>query len=496
MADELIQGAAGICDGGSWWSNPNPMLGFFSGGCGLPSSPCTAALDMSCDFGWLNEIKDKQPLAAAAYYFCDLEAISVIDDSSVITTHETHHPLPPPSPSLLLPPPQQLESGGACGSAAVVDSSLEMMGFGLSPSSSSTDWNQQTFIGGDEARNEKRNHEYYSTFIQKDWMITSKDDQYFTSCGMKNSGNSSMDSTTSTKCDGHSGLSPPAAAATSSSSYALMIQSLLIEPDIDDDDDGQLHQPQEVSSLLFEDYQRILRYDSNDPLHRASQQLDDHSSDMLLSPALITDSYLINTSLIDNNNTTAGNSLIDDPRGIVLNTSLSSSSSTAQTTFNHNQRPHSPNLKAKKKNTEKVRGLGSNITTDSKNNEPSFKKPRIETPSPLPTFKVRKEKLGDRITALQQLVSPFGKTDTASVLHEAIEYIKFLHDQVNGLSTQHLTNGAPMQHRQENNTQVSQQDLSSKGLCLVPISFTFPVAHETPVDFWTPTFGLPPTPFR
>lgn len=77
--------------------------------------------------------------------------------------------------------------------------------------------------------------------------------------------------------------------------------------------------------------------------------------------------------------------------------------------------------------------------------------------------------MGDRITALQQLVSPFGKvcmiisiswdffsssfwwlilvvkvlfyiiitnfwpfqTDTASVLSEAIEYIKFLHEQVN-----------------------------------------------------------------
>uniref|UniRef100_A0ACD5U143 Uncharacterized protein n=1 Tax=Avena sativa TaxID=4498 RepID=A0ACD5U143_AVESA len=63
------------------------------------------------------------------------------------------------------------------------------------------------------------------------------------------------------------------------------------------------------------------------------------------------------------------------------------------------------------------------------------KKPRTETPSPMPTFKVRKEKLGDRITALQQLVSPFGKTDTASVLHEAIGYIKFLHDQV-AVSTQ------------------------------------------------------------
>ncbi|KAG8078168.1 hypothetical protein GUJ93_ZPchr0007g5454 [Zizania palustris] len=40
------------------------------------------------------------------------------------------------------------------------------------------------------------------------------------------------------------------------------------------------------------------------------------------------------------------------------------------------------------------------------------KRPRIEAPSPLPTFKVRKEKLGDRITALQQLVSPFGKVRT------------------------------------------------------------------------------------
>uniref|UniRef100_A0ACD6AJ49 Uncharacterized protein n=1 Tax=Avena sativa TaxID=4498 RepID=A0ACD6AJ49_AVESA len=60
-----------------------------------------------------------------------------------------------------------------------------------------------------------------------------------------------------------------------------------------------------------------------------------------------------------------------------------------------------------------------------------LKKKRTETqPSQLPTFKVRKEKLGDRVTALQQLVSPFGKTDTASVLHETIEYIKFLHDQV------------------------------------------------------------------
>lgn len=39
------------------------------------------------------------------------------------------------------------------------------------------------------------------------------------------------------------------------------------------------------------------------------------------------------------------------------------------------------------------------------------------------------------------------------------------------------------------NTEGKKQDLRSRGLCLVPISSTFPVANETPVDFWTPTFG-------
>ncbi|KAG6416525.1 hypothetical protein SASPL_123957 [Salvia splendens] len=91
------------------------------------------------------------------------------------------------------------------------------------------------------------------------------------------------------------------------------------------------------------------------------------------------------------------------------------------------------------------------------------------------TAKVRKEKLGDRITALQQLVSPFGKTDTASVLHEAIEYIKFLHDQVNA---------GEKAKDEEGVTKV----LKTQGLCLVPISSTFPVAAEATSDFWTPTF--------
>ncbi|KAJ0966056.1 hypothetical protein J5N97_027194 [Dioscorea zingiberensis] len=152
------------------------------------------------------------------------------------------------------------------------------------------------------------------------------------------------------------------------------------------------------------------------------------------------------------------------------------------------QKPSCNNLSIKK-NTEAVSSGAKKSSS-----EPAFKKPRVETPSPLPTFKVRKEKLGDRITALQQLVSPFGKTDTASVLHEAIEYIKFLHEQVGVLSTPYLKNGNPMQHQQNNNEkhkdgEGTKQDLRSRGLCLVPIASTFPVASETPADFWTPTFG-------
>ncbi|XP_022950200.1 transcription factor bHLH112-like isoform X1 [Cucurbita moschata] len=127
-----------------------------------------------------------------------------------------------------------------------------------------------------------------------------------------------------------------------------------------------------------------------------------------------------------------------------------------------------------------------------KNEPPVLKRPRIETPSPLPTFKVRKEKLGDRVTALQQLVSPFGKTDTASVLHEAIEYIKFLHDQVSLLSTPYMKNNngiTPVQQQQVSEKADPKQDLKSRGLCLVPISSTFPVTNATTADFWSPTFG-------
>uniref|UniRef100_A0A2P2JMS2 BHLH domain-containing protein n=1 Tax=Rhizophora mucronata TaxID=61149 RepID=A0A2P2JMS2_RHIMU len=154
---------------------------------------------------------------------------------------------------------------------------------------------------------------------------------------------------------------------------------------------------------------------------------------------------------------------------------------------------HASNFEEKPKpNMSEVRE-SSTVGKKSSGSEATTKRPRNETPSPLPPFKVRKEKMGDRITALQQLVSPFGKTDTASVLSEAIEYIKFLHGQVNVLSNPYMKSGLPIHHQQgadkSKDLEGHKQDLRSRGLCLVPVSSTFPVAHETTVDFWTPTFG-------
>ncbi|KAI3960705.1 hypothetical protein MKW92_048096 [Papaver armeniacum] len=91
------------------------------------------------------------------------------------------------------------------------------------------------------------------------------------------------------------------------------------------------------------------------------------------------------------------------------------------------------------------------------------KKPRTESRSSIPPLKVRKEKLGDRIANLQQLVAPFGKTDTASVLMEAIGYIKFLQEQVETLSVPYMKSG------RNNNTM---RPKYQQGLCLVPLSCT------------------------
>ncbi|KAL5768809.1 hypothetical protein ACOSP7_015353 [Xanthoceras sorbifolium] len=150
----------------------------------------------------------------------------------------------------------------------------------------------------------------------------------------------------------------------------------------------------------------------------------------------------------------------------------------------------------------------------------AVKKARVQPSSTQPTFKVRKEKLGDRITALHQLVSPFGKTDTASVLLEAIGYIRFLQSQIEALSLPYLGSGSANMRQQQSvqgerncifpedpgqllndncmkRKGASEQelheepkkDLRSRGLCLVPVSCTLQVGSDNGADYWAPALG-------
>ncbi|XP_022752152.1 LOW QUALITY PROTEIN: transcription factor bHLH110-like [Durio zibethinus] len=121
------------------------------------------------------------------------------------------------------------------------------------------------------------------------------------------------------------------------------------------------------------------------------------------------------------------------------------------------------------------------------------KKSRLESRPSCPPFKVRKEKLGDRIAALQQLVAPFGKTDTASVLMEAIGYIKFLQNQVETLSVPYMKSSGNKTSRSkqggstmEEGNEEPKRDLRSRGLCLVPFSCMSYVTNLSGGGIWPP----------
>lgn len=429
MAEEF-QG--GVC-GGTWW---NPPRSLFSGGL---TSPCSVAqlgggggggFDMG-SFGWPNEV-----------------LIKGNNNNKPINLHNNFE--------------------NSLGFPADLDSTLDILGFGLSPTSSTTtDWSQPNLLingGGNEVN--------YGSILLEDENLK------IDSSNFMNSNNISSHDNIMNHCNN----SPPMAASgdsstitsdgglvTNSSFQMSSSASYLIQTLFDDTDESdQVLEPQLPISQPM-----------NNPNYSHSVMGSSH--DQLMSSPNIPP---IQHSLqLGQNNELHGAmngqystaTALSKIRASLLNSLKSRSRAPTQSCAY---------LATNKANLEEVHDSKGNL-----NDQPPSKRPRIETPSSMPTFKVRKEKLGDRITALQQLVSPFGKTDTASVLHEAIEYIKFLHDQVSALSTPYLKNGAPMQHHQEN--EVAREDLRSRGLCLVPMSSTYPFVQETSVDFWTPTFGGP-----
>ncbi|KAL9234128.1 hypothetical protein vseg_009032 [Gypsophila vaccaria] len=342
--------------------------------------------------------------------------------------------------------------GGGFGWSNDFEITFDVLDFGITPTTSTIDWNNQQqnqfYKGGN-------NEESYESLLHDNITNSTK----FPNQGItKSSINSPENSSTISYEDRLTTTYP----ITSSASY--LIQTLF---DDLDDNEPQVSIPQSIPQLI----------NPNVEFGSMDSQLSIGSWDKLNDDNLI--------SLVESPTSQSVNKFdggVSNGGGYNTATNISD----IRATFI----PESPNCANAtiKLKSEGTRHESKNIST---NNELPAKRPRIETPSSLPTFKVRKEKLGDRITALQQLVSPFGKTDTASVLHEAIEYIKFLHDQVHVLSTPYLKNGTIMQHQQVSNNKIEhdKQDLRSQGLCLVPISSTYPVTQETPVDFWTPKFG-------
>ncbi|KAL5216186.1 hypothetical protein ABZP36_007587 [Zizania latifolia] len=80
--------------------------------------------------------------------------------------------------------------------------------------------------------------------------------------------------------------------------------------------------------------------------------------------------------------------------------------------------------------------------------------------------------------------SPRGApTDTASVLQEASGYIKFLHQQLEVLSSPYIR-APPVPGAAPEDP--SHYSLRNRGLCLVPVELTLPLTQSNGADLWAP----------
>ncbi|KGN45389.1 transcription factor bHLH68 [Cucumis sativus] len=250
------------------------------------------------------------------------------------------------------------------------------------------------------------------------------------------------------------------------------------------------HQPQSWSQLLLGDEDRVLN--QTQMSHYQPKKLENWE-DQILNNNITSSSQFEASTFVDNiivkqqqlhsnNNILHPNTIISSHH---TNKFLDFSSNTNNNNQDHNTnhlalRPAAPDpdhLSESSKN-QSIGSTGG-----------ACKKARVHPPSSSqPPLKVRKEKLVDRITALHQIVSPFGKTDTASVLSEAIGYIRFLQGQIEALSYPYLQsapkdlrNSQPMggeEMMKNEDEKRLMKDLRSKGLCLVPLSCTHLVGAD------------------
>ncbi|KAF8118304.1 hypothetical protein N665_0005s0071 [Sinapis alba] len=285
----------------------------------------------------------------------------------------------------------------------------------------------------------------------------------------------------------------PTSSSSSSSSSLPPISNPNVCSWLDNNDDLPLHQPWTLSQLLLgglmmrdEERMEMMNHHHHQNKQHSYQEkkLENWEEQVLRHQASIKQE-------INNNN------------GYIIMSPLNKSCVTTTTIHNFNEDSNNNNsngVNFSECNSSEVSG------SCFANKKPKLQVPSLR-PSSQPILKVRKEKLGGRIAALHQLVSPYGKTDTASVLSEAIGYIRFLHSQVEVLSVpyfgtpsrnitmhQHArgdmyglfpqdpgqlvseycmkrSNGASSSSTNKPNlNEETKKDLKSRGLCLVPIS--------------------------
>lgn len=472
MADEFQVGS------GNWWdSSTSSRTRFDRGSTAAASTSVNSSINMG-SFGWPTEI---------------VAARSSMDSSVSMSGGSMLFPPAVDHSSQKLQAHESSSAGGSGEGSMLPDPNLQIMGLALS--SQAMDWNQAALFRGEKAQSSFRSmlQEDASTNFQQESGVTSSQDHQWRH---KLYAGSPDDSSVITefKPMNQRGLSldqPQFSSNMSSSNSTITCQGL--SPNFQVESASYAASPNSIlQGLLVPDHHHQQQQQSMNYSYPTSYGMESTSNQLMPSNSWSKFPQFLRNSPPKQ----------QPPHGQLHfsnNTPFWNASSTGMSDVRSSLFPPlqtqlpMPNFEEKSKNASEVRDLPVAKKSSSSSSAPSNKRPRNETPAPMPAFKVRKEKMGDRITALQQLVSPFGKTDTASVLSEAIEYIKFLHDQVNVLSTPYMKSGAPMQHQQNpdksKDPEGPKQDLRSRGLCLVPVSSTFPVTHETAVDYWTPTFG-------